>query len=277
MEEGILSNERAIRLGFFIGVFIIMAIWEVYAPRRDRLMTRLARWSSNLGLVALNTIILRILFPAAAVGTAAYAQANGWGFLNAVTAPEWLKALGAVVFMDMAIYLQHLLFHAAPAFWKLHRMHHADLDYDVTTGARFHPVEIILSMLLKLGVVVAIGAPPVAVLIFEVVLNAMAMFNHGNVRLPQAIDEKLRLILVTPDMHRVHHSVVIHEANSNYGFNLSIWDRLFGTYIAQPAAGHEQMTIGVTGLLDSAENTLPRMLIQPFSGKSEDYAINRQR
>jgi len=208
---------------------------------------------------------------------AVLAQSRGWGVFNAFSVPPLVAIIASVVIMDLAIYLQHVLFHAVPGLWRLHRMHHADLDYDVTTGARFHTLEIILSMLIKLAVLSAIGAPPVAVIIFEVLLNATAMFNHGNVRLPLGLDRWLRLLVVTPDMHRVHHSVIVRETNSNFGFSLPWWDRLFGTYKAQPEAGHEGMNIGIEQFREPADLRLDQMLIQPFRGRTGNYAINRTR
>jgi sterol desaturase/sphingolipid hydroxylase (fatty acid hydroxylase superfamily) len=216
----ILTHEPAVRLSAFLGVLIVMAIWEVAAPRRVRVVSRWVRWPGNLGLVALNTMVLRLIVPVAAVGAAALGQQRSWGLLNNVVLPGWGRVVVAILLLDLAIYLQHVMFHAVPALWRLHRMHHADLDFDVTTGARFHPIEILLSMGLKLAVVAALGAPPIAVLVFEVVLNATAMFNHGNVGLPERLDRILRWIVVTPDMHRVHHSMVPRETNSNFGVNV---------------------------------------------------------
>jgi sterol desaturase/sphingolipid hydroxylase (fatty acid hydroxylase superfamily) len=273
----LLHHEPAIRLGFFLGVFAVMALWEVLAPRRALTASKAWRWTSNLGIVFLNTALVRVLFPTTAVALALTAEAKGWGVLNQLALPEWLAVALAVVVLDFAIWLQHVVFHAIPALWRLHRMHHADLDYDVTTGARFHPIEILLSMLIKFSAILVLGPPAVAVLIFEVALNATAMFNHGNVRLPLGFDRVLRLLIVTPDMHRVHHSVEDHEANSNFGFNLSVWDRLFGTYKAQPDAGHERMTIGIREHRTEREvDRLPGMLVLPFRGAVTDYAINRR-
>lgn len=272
-----MKNEPAIRLAFFIGIFIIMAIWELITPRRTLTVSKVIRWTNNLGLVFLNSFILRLLFPAAAVGVAAFAAKNGWGLLNYYSMPFAFSVLLSVVAMDFIIYLQHVLVHAIPALWRLHRVHHADLDYDLTTGARFHTIEIILSMFIKFATIVVLGPPVVAVVIFEVILNGMAMFNHANVKLPLGIDRILRLVIVTPDMHRVHHSAEDNEANSNYGFNLSIWDRLFGTYIDQPRDGHEKMTIGIHYYRDPRQvSWLPGMLVLPFIGKITGYAINRR-
>jgi len=274
MGEFILATEPAIRLGFFFGVFLVMALWEWLVPRRRRSFTRTLRWPSNIGVVVLNTVLLRIVFPTAAVGLALIGEQGGWGLLNYYPVPYWLAVVASVAFFDFAIYLQHVMFHAVPALWRLHRMHHADLDFDVTTAARFHPIEILLSMIIKFGVVVALGAPPLAVLLCEVLLNTTAMFNHGNVRLPLELDRVLRWFVVTPDMHRVHHSVIVDETNSNFGFNLPWWDRLFGTYRAQPRQGHEAMTIGIEDFRTGRDLRLDRMLVQPFRHASKTYAIN---
>jgi sterol desaturase/sphingolipid hydroxylase (fatty acid hydroxylase superfamily) len=269
--------EISIRIGFFFSIFAIMAIWEIVAPRRMLTVSRAVRWANNLGLVFINSLIIRLLFPAAAVGVAAFAAEQGWGLLNYYQLPLVPGVVMAVVAMDFIIYLQHVLVHAVPALWRLHRVHHADLDYDVTTGARFHPIEIILSMLVKFATIVVLGPPIIAVVIFEVVLNAMAMFNHANVRLPLGLDRVLRLLVVTPDMHRVHHSVEDNEANSNFGFNLSIWDRILGTYIAQPRKGHKNMDIGIHQYRETKQvSWLPGMLALPFIGKISGYAINRR-
>ena len=276
MTDFVLGNELYLRLMAFFGIFAIMALWEVLAPVRKLSFTRARRWSGNLGIVVLNSLVLRFLFPAAAVGIAVLAKAHGWGLFNMFEIPYALAVIAAIVIMDLVIYLQHVLVHAVPGLWRLHRMHHADLDYDFTTGARFHPIEIILSMLIKLATVSALGAPPLAIVIFEVLLNGAAMFNHGNVRLPQAVDRVLRWFIVTPDMHRVHHSITRKETNSNFGFNLPWWDRLFGTYKDQPDAGHEGMTIGIEQFRTAADLRLDQMLIQPFIGKIGKYAINHK-
>ena len=277
LNDFVMDHEIGIRLGFFFGTFVLIALWEIAAPKRALTVSKAVRWLNNLGIVVLNTIILRILFPAAAVGVAAFAASQGWGLLNYYQLPLVLAIVLSVIAMDFIIYLQHVLVHAVPALWRLHRVHHADLDYDVTTGARFHPIEIILSMLIKFATIIVLGPPVVAVVIFEVILNAMAMFNHGNIHLPKGLDAVLRWLVVTPDMHRVHHSVEDNEANSNYGFNLSIWDRIFGTYIDQPRDGHQGMTIGIHKYRDPKEvDQLPGMLMLPFKGQITGYAINRR-
>jgi len=277
LNDWILANEAGLRLGFFTGVFALMAVWELLAPRRALTVSKTLRWSNNLGLVVLNTLVLRLVFPAAAVGMAAFAGELGWGLFNYYALPPAFELVASVVVMDLVIYLQHVMVHAVPVFWRLHRVHHADPDYDVTTGARFHPFEILLSMLIKFAIIAALGPPVVAVVVFEVVLNATSMFNHGNVRIPAGIDRVLRLIVVTPDMHRVHHSVEDDEANSNFGFNLPWWDRLFGTYRAQPRAGHQDMSIGIHHYSDAKQvSWLTGMLWLPFVGRISGYVINRR-
>jgi sterol desaturase/sphingolipid hydroxylase (fatty acid hydroxylase superfamily) len=269
------GHEPYIRLGVFSGVFVAMAISELIAPRRPRTIGRRTRWPSNFGIVVVDTLLVRAVFPMSALGLALLADARGWGLFHLVELPTWIVLVASVVLLDLAIYLQHVLFHAVPALWRLHRMHHADLEFDVSTGLRFHPIEILLSMVIKLTVVVALGAPALAVLIFEVLLNATSMFNHTNVRLPFGLDRLLRWFVVTPDMHRVHHSILSRETNSNFGFNLPWWDRLFGTYRAQPAAGHETMTIGIEQFREPRELRLDRMLLQPFRSDVGGYPLGR--
>ncbi|HEY2981975.1 MAG TPA: sterol desaturase family protein [Anaerolineales bacterium] len=276
MSDILLASEPIVRLAAFAGIFALIAVWEVLAPRRFQTMGRLRRWPANLGIVVINTLLVRLAFPVAAVGVALSAEAHGWGLFAVLEAPAWLAIPASVLLLDLAIYLQHVLFHAVPVLWRLHRMHHADLEFDVTTGARFHPIEILLSMAIKLGIVAALGAPAIAVLLFEMLLNGTSMFNHGNVRLTARLDRALRWLVVTPDMHRVHHSVVPRETNSNFGFNLPWWDRLFGTYRAQPAAGHEGMTIGIEQFRDPGELRLDRMLLQPFRDDDRLYPLGRR-
>lgn len=274
MAETVLGAEPLIRLMFFAAILIAVGVWEALMPRRKLSLKRLKRWPSNLGVAALNTLALRILFPTAAIGVALLGEERGWGLLNAVAFPEWTRVLIAVVVLDLAIYLQHVLLHAVPSLWRLHRMHHADLDFDLTTGVRFHPIEILLSMCIKLMVITALGAPALGVLIFEILLNATSLFNHSNARIPLPMDRVLRWLVVTPDMHRVHHSWYPNETNSNFGFNLPWWDRLLGTYKDQPRDGHEQMTIGINLFREPSWERLDRMLIQPFIGPTHSYPIN---
>mgnify|MGYP003624501622 FL=1 len=275
MSDLLLANEPLIRVAFFLGILVIMAVWEVAAPRRRNEIPRRLRWTNNLCVVIVNTILLRLTFPIVAVGLALLAEERGWGLFNVFEMATWLTFLISLLALDLAIYLQHIMFHAVPALWRLHRMHHADLEFDVTTGLRFHPIEILLSMGIKLAVVAALGPPAIAVLVFEVLLNVTAMFNHGNVRIPFDTDRILRWIIVTPDMHRVHHSIYPNETNSNFGFNLPWWDRLLGTYRAQPREGHEGMSIGIEQFRTPRDLWLDRMLIQPVRGPASGYPINR--
>jgi len=259
-----MAAEQSIRLSVFTGVLLLVALWELISPRRPLTDNKGRRWFTNLSLAVIDTALVRTLFPLLPVALAQFAGTRGWGLFNMLHTPHWLKILLSFVILDFIIYLQHLLFHYTPILWRLHRMHHTDLDLDVTSGNRFHPLEIIISMLIKMAAVILLGAPSEAVLAFEVVLNACAMFNHGNIRLPAAFDRLLRLILVTPDMHRVHHSAIVRETNCNFGFNHPWWDRICGTYIPQPEKGHLEMTIGLKEFRDPRQLTLPRLLIQPF-------------
>lgn len=276
MAEAVAQYETAIRLGVFFAVLAVIAAWEVAAPRRSLTHSRPLRWSANLGIVTLNTVLLRLLLPVPLLAFATLAEARGWGLFNLVVVPGWLAVAASVMILDLAIYLQHVMFHAVPVLWRLHRMHHADLDFDVTTGVRFHPIEIVISAVLKMAVIALIGAPAPAVLTFEVVLNATAMFNHANAGLPAGFDKVLRWLVVTPDMHRVHHSLHVEETNSNFGFNLPWWDRLFGTYRDQPRDGHAGMTIGIEQFREPTQLHLHRMLAQPFIGTAGPYAIIRR-
>ncbi len=266
MENGI-EHEGLIRLSVFAGVFAIMAALEMSMPRKERTEPVSRRWFTNIAIVVVDTLALRLLFPILAVGMAGYATAQGWGLFALVDLPFWFEVLICAVLLDLAIYGQHVASHKIPILWRVHQMHHADRDIDVTTGARFHPVEIILSMLYKFVVIILLGAPALAVFIFEVLLNGSAMFNHANWRMPLWLDKIVRTVFVTPDMHRVHHSVHHRETDSNYGFNLSIWDRMFGTYIDQPRDGHEGMTIGLTPFQDSKPSNILWCLTLPFKGK----------
>ncbi len=270
----IVAHEPIVRLSAFFGVFGAMALWELVAERRHLRAPKGSRWVANISLVVVNTLVLRLFSPIAAMGIAAIAAERGWGLLNNVTIPYPVAVVASVIVLDLAIYLQHVMFHAIPALWRLHMVHHADVDFDVTTGSRFHTIEIVLSMGIKMAAVAVLGTPVIAVLIFEVLLNATAMFNHANVRLPRVVDRVLRWIVVTPDMHRVHHSVKSRECNRNFGFNLPWWDRLLGTYRDQPAEGHEQMQIGVTHIQEIRQ-PLHWLLALPFVGSTGGYPINR--
>ena len=273
MNSLLLTHEPFIRFGFFFGILILMAVWEGLAPRRQLQTSKLIRWFSNLGIVFIGALALRLLPSFSAIAAAILAEKGGWGILNNVPLIYWPKVAIGVAVLDLAIYLQHVMFHGLPILWRLHMMHHSDLDFDVTTGVRFHPIEILLSMGIKMIVVFFVGVSALGVLIFEVLLNATSLFNHGNVRLVASLDRVLRFFVVTPEMHRVHHSVIIRETNSNFGFNLPWWDRLFGTYKAQPAAGHEGMTIGLSQFRDPKRLTLPWLLILPFTGQISKYPM----
>ncbi len=268
--------EGAIRLAAFVAVFAAVALWEALAPRRKRSFERLARWPHNLGLMLVDVALVRVLAPGAAIAVAMTASGSGWGLLNALALPGWAAIAAGIALLDLAIYFQHVMFHAVPALWRLHRVHHADLDFDVTTGARFHPIEILISTAIKCAAIAALGAPVISVFIFEILLNATAMFNHANASLPQRIELWLRWLVVTPDMHRVHHSVRYEESSSNFGFNLPWWDRLFGTYRAQPRLGHAVMTIGVDAFRSSQDLRLDRLLVQPLRDTPGQYPITRR-
>lgn len=274
--QAAIADASLIRLAAFAGILTAMAAWELSAPRRALDIGRGRRWPSNLGLVLLDTLILRFAFPTTSIGVAHTAEASGWGLFRAFEAPLF-AVIASIVLLDLALYLQHVLFHFVPALWRLHRLHHADLDFDVTTSARFHPIEALLSQVVKLAVVAALGAPAVAVLIFELLQTAIPLFSHGNVRFAPRLDRVLRWIVVTPEMHRVHHSVLPRETNSNFGVNLPWWDRLFGTYRALPEAGHQGMTIGIEQFRDPRELRLDRMLLQPFRDDGRVYPLGRPR
>lgn len=264
-----MENEALIRFGVFLSLFAVFALVEAWAPRRVRNQPRSTRWVTNWGITIANTVLLRLMaiaLPLLAVGAAIDAKAHGWGLFNALTLPGWIEIVLAILILDFVIWAQHLITHKVPILWRLHRVHHADVDMDVTTAIRFHPVEIGLSMLIKIGVVYLLGPAALAVILFEIILNGTAMFNHANMRLPLWLDAIVRRVLVTPDMHRVHHSVHRHEHDSNYGFALSIWDRIFGTYIAQPAAGHDDMQVGLEWQ-DDRPTRLGWSLALPFARK----------
>lgn len=259
--------EQTIRLSVFAAVLLLVALWEIISPRRPLLDNKRRRWFTNLSLVIIDTVAVRLLFPILPVALAQVAEARGWGLFNVLPMTLGLRNFLSFVILDFIIYLQHLLFHYTPILWRLHRMHHTDLDLDVTSGNRFHPLEIVISMLIKMAAIIILGAPAQGVLAFEVVLNACAMFNHGNIKLPATLDRFLRLFLVTPDMHRVHHSAIVRETNSNFGFNLPWWDRICRTYRSQPEKGHLNMTIGLKEYRDPQRLTLLRLLVQPFTSQ----------
>jgi len=268
--------EEAIRLMAFLAVFAAVALWEALAPRRKRSFERRARWPHNLGLLLVDVALVRVFAPGAAIAVAMTAAGSGWGLLKALALPGWAAIAAGIALLDLAIYFQHVMFHAVPALWRLHRVHHADLDFDVTTGARFHPIEILISTAIKCAAIAALGAPVISVFVFEILLNATAMFNHANASLPQRLERWLRWLVVTPDMHRVHHSVRYEESSSNFGFNLPWWDRLFGTYRARPRLGHDAMTIGVDAFRSPQDLRLDRLLVQPLLDTPGQYPITRR-
>ena len=270
----LLENEPAIRFGFFAGVFIVMAVWERVAEKRPQQISRLLRWRSNLGIAVIDVLLVRLSLPMMAVGLALLAEERGWGLFNLFEIPSVLVLILSLLVFDLAIYFQHVMFHALPILWRLHRMHHADLEFDVTTGLRFHPLEILLSMGIKLAVVATLGPPASAVVIFEVMLNTTSMFNHSNVNLPLGLERILRWLVVTPDMHRVHHSIRAREMHSNFGFNLPWWDRLLGTYRSEPTQGHKGMTIGIESFRTQRDLHLHRMLIQPILNPTQGHSID---
>lgn len=272
--DTLIQYEAPLRLALFLAVFVLLAVAETLIPRRELVVAKGKRWFANLGIVLINTGMLRLLAPAAAVGVALAAEQRGAGLLHLVDWPPLLEIVLAVLVLDLAIYLQHVMFHAVPLLWRLHRMHHADLDLDVTTGTRFHPVEMLLSLGIKAAMIFLIGAPMAAVLMFEILLNVTAMFNHSNIRMPVAVDAVLRLFVVTPDMHRVHHSLDTEETNRNFGFNLPWWDRLFGTYRDQPRLGHDRMVIGTPAFRDAGQcASLGGMLLMPFARRPEGAVV----
>lgn len=253
------------RLGCFLGVLLLMLAWEQWRPKRQAILPARRRWPANLGIVVINTLALRLLIPAGAIGAALWAQTAEFGILRHTGLPSWLSGIIGFLVLDCAIYWQHRLFHKIPVLWRVHRMHHADTDFDTTTGLRFHPIEILLSMLIKIGVVVSFGISPLTVLVFEIILNATSLFNHGNVALPQRLEGPVRALIVTQEMHRIHHSQLPRETNSNFSFNLSLWDRLFGSYTDRPAKGSDAIQIGLREYPAEAQSTkLSYLLTIPF-------------
>jgi len=266
-------TDQEIRTYAFLSIISIVILWEFVASKRPLQQSKFKRWLTNFGLIAVDTVVVKLLLPAGAFGVALWAESKGYGLLNNLEVSPFVATVITVIILDMIIYWQHRLFHVVPILWRLHQVHHADRDIDVSTGLRFHPIEILLSMLIKFAAVITLGAPAAAVVLFEVILNGMAMFNHGNIRLPKALDSMIRLLFVTPDMHRVHHSIFKHETNSNYGFNLSIWDKIFGSYHAQPDLGHDKMTIGLEQYQgDTPTSSLLWMLKLPFTQSGGIYA-----
>lgn len=258
--DWIIANESTLRLSVFLGLLLIMIAWETAAPARRFEVPRLTRWTSNMGLVLLDTALLRFAVPLLAMGVAA----QGWGLMNWVSVPLWLAAIIGFLALELLVYWQHRMFHEVPLFWRIHRVHHCDVGFDASTGFRFHPAEAVISMVSKMALVAALGIPPVAVLFFEIVLSGTAIFNHSNIRLPAWLEPMARRLIVTPDHHRIHHSSVENETNSNYAFSISIWDHVFGTYQQAPTGGQEQMTIGLDEYRQPDDQRLDKLLLQPL-------------
>jgi sterol desaturase/sphingolipid hydroxylase (fatty acid hydroxylase superfamily) len=263
LETFLLGHESVIRFGFFLGTFALMALWEVLAPLRMPGTSKAVRWPNHVMLAAMNIGLVRVLFPLAAVALAVYAGEHGIGLFNIIPVPYLLAFAGSLLALDLAIYLFHLLFHAVPALWRVHRVHHADVDIDVSTGVRFHPIQMMLSVSIKSIVILLLGPPALSVLTFEVLSHAITLFNHGNVRIPAALDRVLRWFVVTPDMHRIHHSIHIAETDSNFGFVLPWWDRMFGTYRAEPAGGQVRMVVGIESFRTDRDLWLDRLMLNP--------------
>lgn len=272
----LIGNGPAIRLGVFASTFVIIALWELLAPRRALENSKTIRWANNLALAAVNIFFVRVLFPSAVVGVALFADERGVGLLHMFSIAYPLAMILSLLALDLQMYLTHLMFHAVPALWRVHRVHHADVDFDVTTGMRFHPIQMVLMVPIKVAVIFVLGPPVLAVLVFETAFNAVLVFNHANIRIPRAADRALRWFIVTPDVHRLHHSVDATETNSNFGFALTWWDRLLGTYRAEPADGHERMVIGVDQFRTRRDSWFDRLLLQPFHDDIGPYAINRR-
>lgn len=262
--------EIGIRITFFIAVLAIIGLWEVLSPRQTLNDSKSRRWLSNLSLVFISTVLVRLVLPALPLGAAIFAQERSSGLMYSFRLPPWLAFGLGLLLLDFILYLQHVMFHYLPILWRLHLVHHTDLDLDVTTGIRFHPIEIIISAAIKITAVLLFGLPISAVIFYEVMMNAASMFNHGNIYIPSGTDWLLRLFIVTPDMHRVHHSVIVKETNSNFGNSFSWWDRLLGTYRYQPAEGYQNMTIGLQEFRDAKHLRLPKLLILPFRGRSDN-------
>lgn len=274
MSEWIVEHAQYVRLGAFVVIFSTMAVMEILRERRELQTSKGQRWATNIGIIVTDSVVLRFVFPMGAIGMGYLAGDLGWGMFNVVSVPFWVAVLASFILLDFVVWLQHVVFHAVPALWKVHMMHHADLDFDVTTGTRFHPIEMVISMGIKAAAILLLGAPVFAILLFEVLLNGTSMFNHANLDIPKPVDRILRLFVVTPDMHRVHHSAKPKETNTNFGFNLPWWDYLFGTYRDQPEQGHHGMTIGLEQIRDPEKNSYLHLLVLPFVDPAGDYDIS---
>lgn len=259
------TNPDTLRLLAFLSIFALLALAEAVWPRRQLTVAKVQRWQANIGVIIADSLVVRLFAPVAPITLAAMALSQGWGLFNLLGVTGWVELIAGLIILDLIIYLQHRLFHRIPLLWRMHRMHHTDLDLDVSTGTRFHPFEIIISLLIKMAAVLLFGISPLTVLLFEIILNATSMFNHANLALPGPVDRWLRLVLVTPDMHRVHHSVLPKETDSNFGFCQPWWDRLLGTYREQPREGHLGMTIGLREFRDPTRLSLWQLLKIPFT------------
>lgn len=276
MQELFFENEAYIRLGSFLGLFALLTFWELSSPKRGLLELRRFRWISNIGLIVISSILVRFILPTAAVGVALVVEQNNLGFLNYFDLSFASRFVLAFILMDLSIYFQHVMFHALPLFWRFHRVHHSDLDCDISTGLRFHPFEIVISIIFKFIVIAAVGVPVITVVIFEVILNAASMFTHSNIKMPSSFERLLRWFIVTPDMHRIHHSIKENETNSNFGFFISLWDRLLGTYTAEPEGGHAKMVIGLSNFREPKWQNLRWLIYLPFVTQVNDYSINKR-
>lgn len=276
MKEVFFEYESYIRLGSFLGIFALLTIWEISSPKRELLQLRRFRWFSNIGLIVLSSVLIRFILPTAAVGVALHVEQEQLGFLNLYELPFIVQFIFAFILLDLAIYFQHVMFHALPLFWRFHRVHHSDLDCDITTGLRFHPFEMIISIVFKFLIIASIGAPVLAVVLFEIILNAASMFTHSNIKIPSTIERMVRWFIVTPDMHRIHHSIEENETNSNFGFFISAWDRLLGTYIHVPEKGHVNMQIGLQRFREPKWQNLRWLIYLPFVDKTNGYSINKR-
>lgn len=276
MQELFFENESYIRLGAFLGIFALLTIWEISTPKRELLELRRFRWFSNIGLIVISSVLIRFILPTAAVGVALHVEQDNLGFLNHYDLPFLLQFVLAFVLMDLAIYFQHVMFHALPLFWRFHRVHHSDLDCDITTGLRFHPFEIVISIVFKFLVIISVGVPVIAVVIFEIILNAASMFTHSNIKIPATFESIVRWFIVTPDMHRIHHSIKENETNSNFGFFISLWDRMLGTYTSEPEYGHANMQIGLKNFREPKWQNLRWLIYLPFVTDVNDYSINKR-
>ena len=266
-------DTNQIRFTIFLSIFLLLLVLESLTQRHPKVDSKINRLKTNLVMAGINIVAMRLVFGAAAVGAAQFAEGNGWGLFNYLDWTKWLEILAVVIFMDLMIYIQHILVHVIPLFWQFHIVHHTDLDLDVSSGLRFHPIEILGSMLFKIGLVIALGPSPLAVIIFEAILNGMALFSHSNIALPEKLDLMLRYIIVTPDMHRIHHSIEKMEANANFGFNLSIWDRFLGTYINDAKKEQSKIVIGVDQFRAGEELSFKNLLLIPFKKIPKDYSL----